>query len=164
MINGKCLLAYTLQTSFDSLTVNCRKHQNFPLINLVLYGMLCSFLILICVGVPNVTVVVDDNASTNVMFGSSFNITCQPSSPTASITWRSDNTIISNSSSMTVSIDRFSVEYFTDDNGLVTRSILTNIMAVLSDSATYHCTSTVEDTQSTDNITIFVYGKYYVFL
>ena len=93
------------------------------------------------------------------MFGSSFNITCQPNFPTALITWIRDDTVISNSPSMTVTIDRFSVVYLTDDNGLVTRSILTNNMAVLSDSATYHCISTVEGIQTTDNITIFVYGK-----
>ena len=65
---------------------------------------------------------------------------------------------------MTVTIDRFSVVYSTDNNGVVTRSVLTNNMAVLSDSATYHCISTVEGIQTTDNITIFVYGKYSVLL
>ena len=65
---------------------------------------------------------------------------------------------------MTVTIDRFSVVYSTDNNGLVTRSVLINNMAVLSDSATYHCISTVEGIQTTDNITIFVYGKYSVLL
>ena len=65
---------------------------------------------------------------------------------------------------MTVTIDRFSVVYSTDNNGLVTRSVLTNNMAVLSDSATYNCISTVEGIQTTDNITIFVYGKYSILL
>ena len=65
---------------------------------------------------------------------------------------------------MTVTIDRFSVIYSTDNNGLVTRSVLTNNMAVLSDSTTYHCISTVEGKQTTDNITIFVYGKCSVLL
>ena len=137
-----------------------------PCLPVALYSMLCHLLIHIHVGVPNVTVAVDGNAGPliNVMFGNSFNISCQPSCPTASITWRRDDTVISNSPSMTVTIDRFSVVYLTDDNGLVTRSILTNNMALLSDSETYHCISTVEDIQSTDNITIFVYGKYSVLL
>ena len=118
-----------------------------------------------CVGIPNVTVVVNGNVSvSNIMLGSSFNITCQPSFRTMLITWRRDDTIISNSSSMTVDIDGFSVEYLTDDNGLVTRSVLTSNMAMLSDSATYQCISTVQGIETTDNITIFVYGKHLVIL
>ena len=93
------------------------------------------------------------------MLGSTFNITCQPSCPTPLIAWRRDGTIISNSSSTTGTINGFSVEYKTDNNGLVTRSILINDMAMLSDSVTYHCVSTVEDIETTDNITIFVYGE-----
>ena len=65
---------------------------------------------------------------------------------------------------MTVNIDGFSVEYLTDDNGLVTRSVLSSSMAELSDSATYQCISTVQGMETTDNITIFVYGKYSVTL
>ena len=61
-----------------------------------------------------------------------------------------------------VNINRFSVEYITDNDGLVTRSVLTNNMAMFSDSTTYQCSSVVQGLETTENITIFVYGKLYV--
>ena len=105
-----------------------------------------------------------DPSVSDIMFGNSFNITCQPSCPTVSVTWRRDNAIISNSSSTAVTIDGFSVVYLMDSNGLVARSVLSSSMAVLNDSATYHCISTVQGIETTDNITIFVYGTHPVIL
>ena len=93
------------------------------------------------------------------MFGNSFNITCQPNCPTTLLTWRRDGAIISNSLSVTVTINGFSVVYRTDSNGMVTSSVLTNNMAMLNDSATYQCTSTEQNIETTNNITIFIYGK-----
>ena len=92
------------------------------------------------------------------MIGNSFNITCQPSCPTASVTWRRDDVIISNSSSTAVTIDGFSVVYLMEGDGLVERSVLRNSMAVLNDSANYQCISVVQGIETADNITIFVYG------
>ena len=93
------------------------------------------------------------------MFGSSFNITCQPNCPTTIITWRRDGAIISNSSSATVTINGFSVVYRTDSNGMVTSSVLNNNMAMLNDSATYQCISTEQNIETTNSITINIYGK-----
>ena len=116
------------------------------------------------VGVPdNITLAVNGNASmTDIMFGDSFNITCQPSCPTSLIIWRRNGTIISNSSSTVVNINRFSVEYITDNDGLVTRSVLTNNMAMFSDSTTYQCSSVVQGLETTEDITTVVYGKVYL--
>ena len=124
------------------------KLLNIPLINLLF------------VGVEDITLVVNKYAIvTDVVVGSSFNITCQLNCPSSLITWRRNGIIISNSSSTTVNISRFSVEYITDNDGLVTRSVLTNNMAMFSDSTTYQCSSVVEGLETVENITIFVYGK-----
>ena len=119
------------------------------------------FLLCTCVDVPNITVVVNSDPSvSDIMIGSSFNITCQPSFPIASLTWRRDDVIISNSSSTAVTIDGFSVVYLMDSDGLVERSVLRSSMAVLNDSANYQCISVVQGIETADNITIFVYGTY----
>ena len=113
------------------------------------------------IGVPeNIALVVNGNANiTDVMLGDSFIITCQPNCPTPLITWRRNGTIISSSSATEVNISRFSVEYITDNDGLVIRSVLTNNMTMFSDSTTYQCSSVVQSVETTNDITIFVYGK-----
>ena len=106
-----------------------------------------------------------DPSVNNIMVGNSFNITCQPSCPTASVTWRRDDAIISNSSSTAaVTTDGFSVVYLMDNNGLVERSVLSINMAVLNDSANYQCISTVQSMETADNITVFVYGTHPVII
>ena len=115
---------------------------------------------MLIVGVPDdIALVVNGDASVNnIVVGNSFNITCQPSCPTHLITWRRNGDIISSSSSTTVN-SRFSFEYTTNSDGLVTRSLLTNNMAMLSDSSTYHCSSVVQGLETSNNITIIIHGK-----
>ena len=118
-------------------------------------------IILYFIGDEDITLVVNKDAIlTDIVVGGSFNITCQLNCPSSLITWRRNGIIISNSSSTTVNISRFSVEYITDNDGLVTRSVLTNNMAMFSDSTTYQCSSVMEGLETTENITIFVYGTY----
>ena len=123
----------------------------------------CFFLLCICIGVPNITVVVNSDPSvSDIMIGNGFNITCLLSCPTASVTWGRDGVIISNSSSTAVTIDGFSVVYLMDGDGLVERSVLKSSMAVLNDSANYWCISIVQGIETADNITVFVYGTHYI--
>ena len=118
-----------------------------------------------CLGVPNITVVVNgDPAVNNIMLGSSFTITCQPSCPTALLSWIKDGSIISNGSSTAVTVDGFSIKYFTGTSGLVSRSVLSRNVSVLNDSATYQCISTVQGIETTANITISIYGKHLVII
>ena len=117
------------------------------------------------VGVPDIMVVVTGATDANtdgtydVMSGASFSITCMLTCPTAMLTWRQNDDVISNSSSAMVTIDGFSVEYMTN-NGEITGSVLTRNMAQLNDTAMYQCATTVQTIQSNDMAGIFVYGKW----
>ena len=117
------------------------------------------------VGVPDIMVVVSGGTDVNtdgtydVMSGASFNITCMLTCPTAMLTWRQNDDVISNGSSAMVTIDGFSVEYMTNNDGEITGSVLTRNMAQLNDTAMYQCNTTVQTIQSNDTADIFVYGK-----
>lgn len=121
-------------------------------------------------GVPNIIVTVtggidsDNDGMYDVMMGNNFNITCMLSCPTATVTWRQNNTDISVSPSQTVTIKGFSVEYTTNVDGEISGSVLTRNMAELSDSAMYECATTVQSISLNDMIAINVYGKYFCLL
>ena len=116
------------------------------------------------VGVPVVMVTVtgatdDDNDGTfDVMEGASFTITCTLSCPTAALTWRQDDGVISTGPDTMVAIDGFSVVYPTNSDGDIIESVLTRNMAELTDTAMYQCGTTVQTIQSNDTVGIFVYG------
>jgi len=101
----------------------------------------------------------DTDGDHDVMSGTSFNITCNFSCPTAILTWTQNGTDISNSSSDTVTVDGFSVNYTTSDAGYVSQSVLTKAIADPTDTATYECTTTVQNMTASAEITVFVYGK-----
>ena len=117
------------------------------------------------IGVPDITVVVSGGTDVNtdgtydVMSGASFIITCMLTCPTAMLTWRQNDDVISTGPFAMVTIDGFSVEYMTN-NGEITGSVLTRNMAQLDDTAMYQCNTTVQTIQSNDTADIFVYGKW----
>jgi len=96
-----------------------------------------------------------------VMLGISFSITCDISCPTAVLTWTQDGTDISNSSSGNVTVDGFSVNYTTNSDGYVSQSVLTKAMADPTDTATYQCSTSIQNMTASADEAIFVYGKYY---
>jgi len=57
-------------------------------------------------------------------------------------------------------VDRLSVEYTTNDGGMVTSSMLFFNMASLADTAVYQCGTTVQSIQVDNEISIFVFGTY----
>lgn len=116
-------------------------------------------------GVPDVSLSVDgatsgniDSGQYNVTFGDSFNITCQLSCPASVVTWTQGGVTISNSSLDTISVDGLSVEYISNDAGMVTSSVLLFNMASLTNAAMYQCGTSVQNIQVDNNISIFVYG------
>ena len=118
------------------------------------------------IGIPYVIVTVtggtdvDVDGTYDVMSGSSFNITCMLTCPTATLKWIQNDSVISTSSSTIVTIDDFSVQYVTNSNGEITGSVLIRNMSQLNDTATYQCATTVQTIQSNDTVGIFVYGKW----
>ena len=101
----------------------------------------------------------DTDGDHDVMSGTSFSITCDLSCPTAILTWTQNDADISNSSSGTVTVDGFLVNYTTNDAGYVSQSVLTKAMADPIDTATYECTTTVQNMIASAETTVFVYGK-----
>ena len=107
---------------------------------------------------------VDGDGVNDVMIGDSFTINCTLNCPTAAmLTWRQNDTDISNSPSTSVTIDGFTVTYQTNSDGEITESVLTKDVAELSDSATYRCAATIQNAQS-NNAVIAVYGKWSSFI
>ena len=110
------------------------------------------------IGVPDITVMVDGATDDNtdeaydVRSGTSFNITCMLSCPTATVTWTQNGTVIGNSNG-------FSIANTTDGNGDITQSVLTRDMAGVGDTATYQCGTTVQTIQSNGTADVFVYSK-----
>ena len=94
----------------------------------------------------------------DVLSGTSFSITCDLSCPTTTLTWSQNQVDISNSSSNTVTLDGFSVNY-TIDGGYVRQSVLTKPVAITTDTATYRCFTIVQDQLAFDESAIFVRGK-----
>ena len=117
------------------------------------------------VGIPDVMVMVDGGTDVDVdgiydvMSGSSFNITCILSCPTATLMWIQNDIVISTGPSTMVTIDDFSVQYMSNSDGEITGSVLIRNMSRLNDTATYQCATTVQTIQSNDTAGIFVYGK-----
>ena len=99
----------------------------------------------------------------DVMAGASFSITCMLTCPTAMLTWRQDDDVISTGPSPMVTSDDFLVQYMNNSNGEVIGSVLTRNMAQLNDNAMYQCGTTVETIQSNDTAGIFVYGKFLLY-
>ena len=116
------------------------------------------------VGVPDIDVIVTGatnvNGTYDVMSGATFNITCMLTCPIATLIWRRNDDVISTGSSAMVTIDGFSVEYMTNNDGEITRSVLTRNMAQLNDTAMYQCATTVQTIQSNDTAGVIVYGKW----
>ena len=117
------------------------------------------------IGIPDVTVTVtggtdvDVDGTYDVMSGSSFNITCILSCPTATLMWMQNDVVISTGPSTMVTIDDFSVEYMINGDE-ITGSVLIRNMSQLNDTATYQCATSVQTIQSNATAGIFVYGKW----
>ena len=106
------------------------------------------------IGVPNITVIVDGATDVNtdgsydIRSGTSFNITCMLSCPTATITWTQNGSIIDASNGFTIV-----------NNGDITQSVLTRNMAGVGDTGRYQCSTTVQTIQSNDTADVFVYSE-----
>ena len=117
-------------------------------------------------GIPDVMVIVDGGTDVDVdgtydvMSGSSFNITCMLTCPTATLMWIRNDSVITTSPSTIVTTDDFSVQYITNSDGEIIGSVLIRHMSQLNDTAMYQCATTVQTIQSNDTTSIFVYGKW----
>ena len=122
------------------------------------------------VGVPDIMAIVgggtdvDVDGTYDVMSGSSFNITCILSCPTATLMWIQNDSVITTSPSTMITIDDFSVQYVTNSDGEITGSVLIRNMSQLNDTATYQCATTVQTIQSNDTAGIFVYSKFLLYI